>query len=61
MMITVDIVESETGEDDSDDHSVIFTGNNCESFFPWDVDSDFDLESSDSNQSKADGESLEHS
>ena len=59
MVITVDNVETDTAEDDSDDRSVIFTGNNCESFFPWDVDSDFDLESSDSNQSKADGENLE--
>ena len=56
MVITFENVETETAGDDSDDRSVIFTGNNSESFFPWDVDSDF--ESSDSNESNADNENL---
>ena len=56
MTSTVDLVETETGKDDSDDRSVIFLGNNADSFFPWDVDSDFDIESSASNPSVTESE-----
>ena len=56
MVITYENVEIETAKDDSDDRSVIFTGNHSESFFPWDVDSDF--ESSDSDQTNDDNENL---
>ena len=59
MMITVGIVESETGEDDSDDRSVIFSGNNGDSFFHWDVDRDFDIESNASDQSQAESENFD--
>ena len=46
ILITVEADQRDIiSDDDSDDHSVVFTGKVNDAFFPCDVDSDFDLDS----------------